>query len=117
MTTNLEASPTTVADLIKTAPLKQAREIVRNKLLDINDPKWLVAGMLAIFKRQTATEQQNEMTKDHNSRGFNATDAEILTSFSKQWQRQNWLSDKQLAIMRRKMVKYAAQLVQVARGQ
>lgn len=94
--------------------LKDAKEFVKHKLQ--TDKAWLVRGLMAIFARQTADEQRVEQTTDRNDIGFNSADSEILTSFAKQWGDRNWLSDKQMAILQRKMGKYAGQLVRIARG-
>jgi hypothetical protein len=90
----------------------------------LHNQQWLCRGILAIFARQTDDEQNVEHTRYHNSRGFNGTDAKILSSFAKQIERWNAetvhryptpLSDRQLAIAARKMGKYAVQLVRVVR--
>ena len=94
---------------------------IKNKL-STND-KWLVRGLLAIYAKQTADERAAEVTQHQNGVGFNGTDANILSSFAKQvlqWQAtenpryQVPLSPKQFALLRRKMNKYAAQLVRIA---
>lgn len=103
------------AQQIQTAKFADAKKIVREMLLTNNE--WLVRGMMALYNRQTSDEVASEDTKHQNARGFNSSDAMILTSFSKQWLARNWLSDNQLAIMRRKMVKYAGQLARIARGE
>ncbi len=104
----------TVAERIRSASFNNAKDIVREQLL--TDDAWLVRGLIAIFNRQTADEQQAERTEIHNKMGFNSSDAEILTSFAKQWQQKEWLSDKQMGIIRRKLPKYSAQLARIARG-
>ena len=89
--------------------------------------QWPVRAMLAIYEKQTATEQETATTKESNGIGFNGLDAEILSSFSKQVQR--WegtpeplrrfpvpLSEKQLNLARKKMAKYAGQLARIARA-
>jgi len=85
---------------------------------------WLARGIVAIFMKQTEDEQRSEDTKYHNSVGFGATDAKILTSFAKQCQ--NWLNGKskfdqplssnQSVIAKRLMKKYAGQLLKIAKG-
>ena len=96
---------------------------IREKL-QTND-KWLVRGILAIYARQTADEKQSEQTSHHNGVGFNGTDANILSSFAKQilaWEATpeaerrypTPLSPKQIALARRKMLKYAGQLAKIA---
>jgi hypothetical protein len=103
------------AEMIKTVKFAEAKRIVRDKLA--TDNQWLVRGMVALYNRQTEDEKAAEGTRYLNRRGFNSSDAIILTSFAKQWQRRAWLSDKQMAILRRKMAKYAGQLARIARGE
>ena len=89
------------------------------------DNVWLWKGVLAIYKKQTDTEQVAGMTREHNNVGFNAVDSVILSSFAKQIIR--WeaapanarrftcpLSPRQLEIAKRKMKKYAGQLAAIA---
>jgi hypothetical protein len=83
-------------------------------------------ALIALYNRQTATEQNAERTEVHNSMGFTAFDATIFTSFAKQVlssvrpQGQR-LSPRQLEICRKesakgkmKIAKYARQLAEVA---
>ena len=103
---------------------KKAAEMIEE---NINaDDEWLVRGLLAIYQRQTSDEQASEATRHNNQRGFNGLDAHILSSFAAQvlrWQKTppaerrfpNPLSPKQIAICRRKMRKYCAQLALIAR--
>lgn len=89
------------------------------------DNRWLIRGLLALYERQTADEQQTEQTSHSNGMGFNGTDANILTSFAKQvlvWQavpagERKYpmpLSPRQLELARRKLRKYAGQLARLA---
>lgn len=71
-------------------------------------------GVLAIYAYQTAVEQSSESTCNDNGVGFNGADAPILSSFAKQLQKGRTLSAKQIAIARKKMVKYAGQLLKIA---
>jgi hypothetical protein len=103
------------AEMIKTVKFAEAKRIVRDKLA--TDDRWLVRGMVALYNRQTEDEKAAEGTRHLNRRGFNSADSEILTSFAKQWIARNWLSDKQMGILRRKMAKYAGQLARIARGE
>jgi hypothetical protein len=105
---------------IREAKFEEAREMVLNNLCLSNT--WLARGLVALLNRQTSDEQASQNTRHNNGRGFNSTDAFILTSFAKQCKR--WLdgqskfnsplSGKQLAIAQRKIVKYASQLTKVA---
>jgi hypothetical protein len=76
--------------------------------------KWATRGLLAIFDKQTADEQYVEATTELNGVGFNGVDAEILSSFAKQVLKGWKLSAKQLAILYKKMPKYASQLYRIA---
>ena len=97
-------------------------EMIREKLA--TDNRWLVRGIVAIYERQTFDEQQSLQTSHDNGVGFNGVDANIMSSFAQQIQRwekmdptrryPNPLSDKQLAIARKKMGKYAKQLAAIA---
>jgi hypothetical protein len=93
-------------------------------LLNTN-PSAVVRGILAIYEYQTAHEKAAHLTEEHNGVGFNALDAEILTSLAKQilsWQgerpaerKYNFpLSVKQLELAKKKMKKYAGQLAKIA---
>lgn len=90
------------------------KDIIREKLLT-ND-NWLIRAVLAIFEKQTASEQTQEQTRENNGVGFNGTDANILSSFAKFYTARGFLSAKQLAIARRKMPKYAGQLLAIAKA-
>lgn len=71
-------------------------------------------GVLAIYAYQTAVEQSAEATCQDNGVGFNGADAPILSSFAKQLQKGRTLSAKQIAIARKRMTKYAGQLLKIA---
>lgn len=89
------------------------KELIKEKLL--SDNRWLTRGVLAIYEKQTWDEQQAEATKEDNGVGFNGADAYILSSFAKQLKQGRTLSSKQLLIARKKMSKYAGQLLQIAK--
>lgn len=94
-------------------PDADAVRLLKAKLMVDND--WLRRAIVAIFEQQTSDEQRTEQTREHNNRGFNGVDAELMTSFAKQVLRGSMLSEKQLSIARRKMLKYAGQLLKLAR--
>ncbi len=82
------------------------------------DDKWLVRGLLAIHARQTEEEKAAETTKEQNGIGFNGVDAQILSDFVNQYHRTNgFLSTRQMALIRKKMIKYAGQLTRIANGE
>ena len=75
------------------------------------DVRWAHRGLLAIFKNQTADEQCGANVKYDNAMGFRCVDAHILTSFAGQLQRRGGLSEKQNALLFKKMPRYARQLI------
>ncbi len=97
-----------------------SRDEIANRLM--HDARWLWRGVVAIFEKQTADEQNTESTSHNNRVGFNANDAKFLSSLAKQildWRRGGSkypypLSIKQTEIARSKMQKYAGQLHRIA---
>lgn len=85
---------------------------VKQRLME--DDKWLYRGILAIYDRQTDEEQYKGVTKEKNNVGFNAIDAEILTSYALLIKKAGFLTIAQKEIARKLMVKYAGQLHQIA---
>lgn len=83
-------------------------EYVKQQIIE-NDSA-LKKALLRIYSFQTAEEKLVEGTHETNGKGFNGTDAQILSSFAKQLEERNWLSPKQIAIARKKMVKYSRQI-------
>ena len=89
------------------------KEIIAQKL--ISNDKWLFAGIVAIFNRQTVDEQSAEITNRSNAMGFNGTDARFGSSLAKRIQAGYSLSPKQLTASRKMMQKYAGQLLKVVK--
>lgn len=73
-----------------------------------------IRAMLRIYEYQTADEKQEGVTAYHNGVGFTSNDADILTSFSKQVLSHRILSQKQVAVVRKLIGKYSAQLLRHA---
>jgi hypothetical protein len=100
--------------------MKHTTESVRNKLETNN--QWLIRGLVAIYNKQEADEQVARQTKKANGVGFTGVDAFILSEFAVQvidWQEgrgkyRHALSLRQLALARKKMLKYAGQLARIA---
>jgi hypothetical protein len=93
--------------------IAEVKEWIQN-LLDTND---LAVGraLLVIFERQTDNEKSADRTEDKNDIGFSGVDAEICSSFAKQYKSRGFLSPKQMVIARKKMKKYWKQLAEIAR--
>lgn len=77
------------------------------------DAKWATRGLVRIFQEQTESEKATDHTSNLNGVGFNGTDAFILSQFAKAYGRWNRLSEKQMAIVHKKMPRYAGQLVRL----
>lgn len=82
-----------------------------------------IKGLLTVFANQTSSEQNNGSVHCDNGIGFTCTDAPILTSYANQviaWNNtpanqrkyKSPLSPKQLAFLKKKMPKYARQLIE-----
>jgi len=89
-------------------------------LLATND-KAVARALLALNARQTADEQVTEHTRHLNGRGFRPCHARMGTSMAKFYERNGYLSPKQIAYWRKtdrtgnmRIGIYAAQLLRVA---
>lgn len=107
----------------------KAEKLSFMKQMVATNDKWMLKALYTIYQYQTSQEQSNEMTQMENGVGFTGVDGHILTSFAKQFIRKGgvdalathgiisasyFFSPKQLPILRKKMPKYARQLVQIA---
>lgn len=87
--------------------------------LGTNDAQ-VVKGLIPLFVNQTASEQASGSVQVWNMEGFTGSDAQFLTSLATQAKKHMFygkaageaLSPKQLAILHKKMPKYARQLVE-----
>lgn len=86
-----------------------------------SDRNWAERAIVRLYQEQTAAEQSMMETTVKNGVGFNALDAEILSSFAEQVmthhaRRDNnhRLSEKQFAIAFKKLGKYAGQLYRLS---
>ena len=78
------------------------------------DNKWLFRGLIAIYNRQTQDEKNEAITVHENGVGFGGADANILSSFAKQYGERGFLTKNQIDICRKKMLKYSGQLAKIA---
>jgi len=74
------------------------------------NPQWALRGLVRIYERQTIGEQMDKTTNVLNGVGFSGADAEILSSFAEQYRRKGNLSEKQMALVFKKMPRYWRQL-------
>lgn len=82
-------------------------------MIQTND-KVLYGALKKLYACQTADEQNSGETTHANGAGFNAIDAEFLTSCSQFLLKNGFLTDKQKVIVRKKLVKYNKQLTMLA---
>lgn len=83
------------------------------ELLLTND-KAVMRGVLAIYNLQTESEQCCDETQVVNGVGFNGVDAPFLSNIAKWILDRGYLTEKQMVITRKKMLKYCGQLVMIA---
>ena len=82
-------------------------------LIQTND-KVLYGALKKLYDCQTADEKSVGDTVENNGVGFNGVDAPILTSIAQFLNKKGYLSDKQKALVRKKLVKYNKQLTKLA---
>ena len=85
------------------------------KLKLLSDNRWLYRGILAIYDRQTVSEQAVRDTILDNEVGFSAADASILSAFAEQLLKTGELAEWQIRKARARMIKYATQLKSIAK--
>jgi len=71
-----------------------------------------IKGLLEVYANQTESEQETKDTHCRNGVGFTPADASFLSSLAQQYQTKNYLSKKQMDLLKKKMPKYARQLVE-----
>jgi hypothetical protein len=74
------------------------------------DPRWATRAVVKLYERQTATEQQIGMTREHNSIGFSGTDSEFLSSIAEKLNKGWNLTEKQMSYVFKMVPKYWAQV-------
>ena len=99
-------------------PTKQAEKKVWTeeeiKSLVQTKDKVLYGALKKLYAEQTADEQNSAQTTYRNGAGFNSVDAKFLTSTSEFLLKTGFLTSKQKAVVRRKLVKYNKQLTRLA---
>jgi hypothetical protein len=96
--------------LTETAKQHETRIIRDWKHKLATNQNWAIRGMIRIHEKQTADEKLAQATSEDNGVGFTGLDAPILSSFCDQMAQRGFLTQKQLAIVFKKMPKYARQL-------
>lgn len=89
-------------------------EEIRKNLLT-ND-EWVERAIVAIYKLQTRAEQATQSTREHNGVGFNSADARRGSYYARWIMSGKHLSGRHRTMGRRLIVKYASQLVKIAKS-
>ena len=101
----------------KAKQLEEWRSILSNEAGDeLRSKRWGSRALLRIYGMQEADEQLAGETRRRNGVGFTPADAKILGSLARQLQERGWLSQKQWAIVWKRLGKYAGQLMR-SRGE
>ena len=79
-----------------------------------NNQKAVLKGIIVIYNLQTEDEKAHSETNHNNGIGFSGIDANIMSSFAEQIIKRGFLSNKQMDIAKKKILKYAGQLTKVA---
>lgn len=69
--------------------------------------------LMFVYAHQVDDEQRHETVKYRNGVGFNLKDAKIGSSFAKWYQSKGFFTAKQMSAVKRMVVKYAGQVVEV----
>jgi hypothetical protein len=95
-----------------------AQQRAMKAFLDAATEPQIRQALVTMFNRQTSMEQSVDSTFESNGVGFSANDADILSDICKKAQKYNGLRGGQIPLVRKKMKKYARQLVAaLARGE
>lgn len=98
----------------------------------MHNDRWMVCGVVAIYNRQTASEKTSQHTQEHNGVGYSGVDGTFMSSIAEQLIRKQahihakdkskpfdvreYLSANQLPHVRKRILKYAQQLMRLAEG-
>lgn len=83
----------------------------RIRTLLASNPLAVERALMVLYREQTADEQQARHTRECNSRGFNAADAPTLSRLAELVRAGHTLHPGQIAVARRRLSKYAGQLL------
>ena len=81
-------------------------------LLETNDTM-VIHSLIQIYNRQTESEKAIKETNTNNGVGFNGVDGGFMSTCAEFALKRGYLTPKQMAIVRRKLMKYAGQLTKI----
>lgn len=80
------------------------------KTLVSTNKKVALRALFILYNRQTKEEQESYETKEHNGQGFNAFDANLLTSIVQSYCKYGHLTTRQYEVLHKALPKYSKQL-------
>lgn len=89
------------------------KEQIKEKIT--TNQKWTERAVVALFNKQTASEQSVEVTHVSNGAGFNKPDSHKLTYYAKWVLSGKHLTGKFLEDAQKRIAKYASQLYGIAK--
>lgn len=104
---------------LKKAKEEESHILTKEKIqtMLLTNDKWLLAGLLAIYNKQTLDEKDKQETKETNGIGFNGMDSKILSSLAEGYIKYKKLTEKQKNVVRKLLPKYSGQLLKIANKQ
>lgn len=90
----------------------KGKEWTKEKVKDLllRNDKAVKRGLVLLYGFQTFEEQHSDTANTNNGQGFSKYDAEILSSMARQVQNGWQLSEAQINVARKRIVKYAGQI-------
>ena len=73
------------------------------KTLIQTDETYTIGALIRLYSYQTADEQSGHTTEHLNDVGFNAYDADIMTSMAEQYKERGFLTPRQLAYLQKSL--------------
>lgn len=99
---------------IKSYTLNELEKTLK-KQIAANDVK-AIHAMEVIYNFQTSEEKNKECTIEDNGIGFSGIDSTIMSNLAEYYKCKGYLSQKQMAIVKRIMPRYAGQLLRNSIG-
>lgn len=115
-----EETPNYIPQVVKTeiVPEKLSIDFIRDRIR--TEDKWLFRAILAIYEKQTYSEQNGHRPEEKNGEGYNKFDIDLMSSFAEQLLKQEKKGEKlfltvtQKKVARNRIMKYASQLLKIA---
>ena len=93
-------------------PTLWTKEIIKHQIE--TNQKWLERAIVAIYKKQTISEQKIEHSIEYNNKGFSGPDSKRLSYYAKWILSGKHLTGEHLITAKAKMLKYSKQLEKIA---